>query len=169
MHRGEAVVWSTWLALLRLCHWPSRRTGGSGSSGPVRVSPGCHLWGWEWWLGRPHLQRAWAASWAPCPASPVAGVAPGRCQPQAVTARSPGSGPFPRAGQRKPGRFLTDTGPQLQPLLAHSRSLLSDPPLSLLSSLRHTTPQPRPLNWPSLLPPTIHPPHAARGLSKALM
>lgn len=32
-------------ALLTRGCWPSRRTGGSGSAGPCRASPGCHLRG----------------------------------------------------------------------------------------------------------------------------
>lgn len=54
-------------ALLTPGCWPSRRTGGSGSAGPVRASPGCHLqrW-WKWIEENPRTRAGQRLSHFPC-------------------------------------------------------------------------------------------------------
>lgn len=159
------------LTLLTLGCWPNRRTGGSGSAGPVRVSPGCHLQG--------SVEVDWGE--AVCrgpghPTQPQEGLQPDHSATPSWRAipknesgdhRTEAQG-LPLSHSSTPGQ---SPGPQAPPP-AHSASRA--PPSS--SAPGHTGVQPR-LLWPSpcpgrhSYPQQSSPPHAAEAgvLAKALM
>ena len=168
------VPWRRWrrrravlLAPLTLGCWPNRRTGGSGSAGPVRVSPGCHLRGRWRWIGenRP-------AEGPGTPPSPRKG-----CSQTTVQAPAGALSPRTRTGTTGPRLrgFLADPAsrPQLHPRpepwptgpTACSLSLPSSP--QLLCPRPHWGPAQtsvaQPLPWAPLLPPTILPSTCSRG------